>query len=698
MTRRGFACLLLALAACGPEVSAPGTVTIAQYRSGLTMAAAGGCDTSIASGLSAQLVEELNCVTPNLMVDFSGPHVTLYSAVLPYLAPDAAQDLEAATLAQNDTMTISSAYRTLGQQYLLYKWWQAGQCGIQVAAVPGSSNHQSGRAIDTPYYSTWKPALTARGWTWLGSADLVHFDHLASPNIASTSILAFQKLWNKNHATGQLSEDGSWGPNTESAMSQAPTSGFAVHGCVTTGKLAGTITQQGTTTPLSGVSVSVGASSVTTTATGAFEFTLGAGPVTVTAAKAGFTPTSVTRTVQVGNTVSASMALSPLGANATLAGTVVEAASPGTPVASASVTVAGRALTTDASGAFQAVLPAGTVTVTVSKAGYVVNTSAVPLIAGQTKTVQISLATSTGDQPPVLELSSPAPFTSFDLSRIVVAGVAADDSGPLTSLQLVQNGAAAVTWPLVGGAFEVPVLLAPGLNALEFSVSDPAGHTTRVTWTGAFRAGFSGLVHRFDDAAAVIVDADLTLFDPDTQVALGTARSGPDGRFELEASAARLARLHVEKAGFTPRDLLVDVSAEQRTALDVGLTPGDVAELRFLEPSTEGPFEAEEITVSGVVTGFEVAQVTVNGQPATLLGSGFVAHLPLPEGRTVFEAIAEGAGGQSVRGQVVARRPMRDVVGGCGAAPGGSLAALGLLLLLRQRLRRCASASPMRFS
>jgi len=336
--------LALVLFSCGPDLSSVDEhdVPIAQLRSGLAMSSAGGCSTDIASGLSAQLIEELNCVTPNLMVNFSGPHVTLYSSVIPWLAPDAARDLKDATVARNDTMTVSSAYRTLGQQYLLYKWWKAGQCGIQVAAVPGTSNHQSGRAIDTPYYSAWRTALAAQGWSWLGSSDVVHFDHLASPNIASKSVLAFQRLWNKNHSTGRIAEDGDWGPATEAAMAQSPTTGFAIHGCATTGKLSGTVTQAGSSTPLAGVTVTAAGRTVTTGSTGAFAFDLPAGSVTVSAAKSGFTTASVTRTVVLGSTVSAPLSLTPVGTTGTLQGTVVDAMNPSMKLAGPTVPVGGR--------------------------------------------------------------------------------------------------------------------------------------------------------------------------------------------------------------------------------------------------------------------------------------------------------------------------------------------------------------------
>jgi hypothetical protein len=94
--------------------------------------------------------------------------------------------------------TVNSAWRSSAQQYLLYKWYLGGGCGIQIAAKPGTSNHEAGLAIDTSYYEYWRPALESHGWQWHGSSDLVHFDYVAGgSDDRSAGLLAFQRLWNR---------------------------------------------------------------------------------------------------------------------------------------------------------------------------------------------------------------------------------------------------------------------------------------------------------------------------------------------------------------------------------------------------------------------------------------------------------------------------------------------------------------------
>jgi hypothetical protein len=120
--------------------------------------------------------------------------------------------------------------RTAAQQYLLYNWYQTGQCGISLAAKPGLSNHETGTAIDIEEYSAWRSTLEANGFRWLGSSDPWHFDYIGAGAVdhRGLDVLAFQKLWNRNNPNDKIAEDGSWGPGTESRMRKSPANGFPV--------------------------------------------------------------------------------------------------------------------------------------------------------------------------------------------------------------------------------------------------------------------------------------------------------------------------------------------------------------------------------------------------------------------------------------------------------------------------------------
>ena len=187
-----------------------------------------GCSTSVVVGLSKQIAEEISCMNPTSLVRFqAGGNLTFTStAVLPYMSAAAKTALGKVT--QTSTIQVNSGFRTVAQQYLLYRWYQQGRCGITAAATPGRSNHQSGRALDIANYSSRITAMANQGWSHSVPGDPVHFDYLASPDIRGKDVLAFQRLWNRNNPGDRIAEDGAYGPQTEARLRSSPATGFAL--------------------------------------------------------------------------------------------------------------------------------------------------------------------------------------------------------------------------------------------------------------------------------------------------------------------------------------------------------------------------------------------------------------------------------------------------------------------------------------
>ena len=187
-----------------------------------------GCSTAVVIGLSKQIADEAGCENPASFVSFSGaPGITISSsAVLPYLVKGARDDLE--KVAATNSLQINSALRSIAQQYLLYRWYQQGRCGITAAATVGHSNHEGGRAVDLNNYSSRISAMAARGWAHDVAGDPVHFDHTSSPDDRGQDTKAFQVLWNKNHPTDTIATDGAYGPQTEARLKATPATGFAI--------------------------------------------------------------------------------------------------------------------------------------------------------------------------------------------------------------------------------------------------------------------------------------------------------------------------------------------------------------------------------------------------------------------------------------------------------------------------------------
>jgi hypothetical protein len=186
------------------------------------------CATSVVLGLARQIADEVNCLNPGALESFEEGDGIVFvgSAVLPYLDPEAVDHLKAAARAAGE-LRITSAYRTVPQQYLLYRWHQLGRCGIAGANPPGESNHESGRAVDLSNWSDVVRTMKSNSWSHPYSNDPVHFDHTSSPDIRGRDVRAFQRLWNRNHPDDQIAEDGDYGDNTASRLIKSPAAGFA---------------------------------------------------------------------------------------------------------------------------------------------------------------------------------------------------------------------------------------------------------------------------------------------------------------------------------------------------------------------------------------------------------------------------------------------------------------------------------------
>ena len=189
------------------------------------------CTTASVKGLATQLVEEIQCLRPNTLKKIDGIQgLNLGAAVFPYLQTPAADALVQAQKARGVAMQINSGLRTLPQQYLLYRWYRTGRCGIRLAASPGTSNHESAVAIDINDNAAWRTALQGKNFRWLGASDPVHYDFIGGGTVSlrGLSVQAYQRLWNRNHPEDKIAEDGAYGAQTENRLAKSPVGGFPI--------------------------------------------------------------------------------------------------------------------------------------------------------------------------------------------------------------------------------------------------------------------------------------------------------------------------------------------------------------------------------------------------------------------------------------------------------------------------------------
>jgi hypothetical protein len=195
-------------------------------------AAAGSCTTVSVEGLSKQIIEQARCLNPKAVVPLPArPNLVTGPHVFPYMQSDARDHLVRVLDAhKNATMKLNSALRTVAQQYLVWRWSASKSCGVELATRPGESNHELGLALDVAEHAGWRSALEAEQFHWLGASDRVHFDYKTADSQPRkmTDVLAFQKLWNKNHPKDPVNEDGVYSPQTEQRLKKAPPDGFDV--------------------------------------------------------------------------------------------------------------------------------------------------------------------------------------------------------------------------------------------------------------------------------------------------------------------------------------------------------------------------------------------------------------------------------------------------------------------------------------
>jgi len=58
--------------------------------------------------------------------------------------------------------------------------------------------------------------------------DPVHYEHLASPDLRSVNVEAFQRLWNRNHPEDRISESGVYDTATATRLGRSPSGGFSI--------------------------------------------------------------------------------------------------------------------------------------------------------------------------------------------------------------------------------------------------------------------------------------------------------------------------------------------------------------------------------------------------------------------------------------------------------------------------------------
>jgi hypothetical protein len=179
-------------------------------------------------GLSNQLCGEARRMGFLRSLNMTNLSIDSDSLVHPFLSPNAATSLTYlcgayAIRKPGEKIIVSTCYRTLAQQFILKQ-----NLPTLVAPV-GRSDHGSGRSIDLVNWTNIDGAMKSHGWTQsYPSNDPVHFDFGDATDYRQTTILCFQRLYNKNtpELRRKISEDGVCGQRTLEALGNSPVDGF----------------------------------------------------------------------------------------------------------------------------------------------------------------------------------------------------------------------------------------------------------------------------------------------------------------------------------------------------------------------------------------------------------------------------------------------------------------------------------------
>jgi len=196
-----------------------------------------GCSTAQTETLNIQLAAEKNCIDAGSFESIADiPNLHLGPAANPFLQAEAAHSLRRiAQQAPGETFQINSSWRSVIQQHILKQW--RGSCGIRVVARPGTSDHESGLAMDVDRETTqaFRKALKQEGWTWFcdrtnrgrfaGCKDMPHHN-LHGRDLRTLNVLAFQRLWNHSYPDDPIPLSGEYDGATANRMNRTPLAGF----------------------------------------------------------------------------------------------------------------------------------------------------------------------------------------------------------------------------------------------------------------------------------------------------------------------------------------------------------------------------------------------------------------------------------------------------------------------------------------
>src|SRR5579864_1070651 len=368
-----------------------------------------------------------------------------------------------------------------------------------------------------------------------------------------------------------------------------------------TGTLTGTVVNIANNAPIAGATVSFSGGSTTTNASGVYQFTsVPSGAYNVTAVASGFFAVTESAAVSSGQTTTLNFRLSPGGK---IAGAVTD--SSGAAIAGASVHIFGGSipqnltLTTNASGAYATgFISTGNYAIDVSAPGFASQSKGTTITAGQTATVNFTLA--------AVAATGALNGTVVDISNNVpISGATVSFSGGTTTTNT--NGVYQFT-NVVPGTYSVTASHSGFFSSTQ-SATVSSGATTTLNFKLATGGKLAGTVTDSSGAAVAGATVSISGGSVPTSVTLTTSSTGayatnfiPVGTYTITVSAT----------GFTTQSKNATVNTGQTTTVNFTLSAG----------GGTGTLSGTVVNISNN-TAISGATVSFSGGSTTTNSSGF---------------------------------------------------------------------------
>lgn len=423
---------------------------------------------------------------------------------------------------------------------------------------------------------------------------------------------------------------------------------------------------------------------------GYWEFELAPGDYKPSASSPGFIDGSpvlgATRHVAAGTATYGSFVLTKISTAGTVKGVVyavnpADASDKSSRVDGALVSIGTNVVSAGADGAWQlGGVPAGLVTVTVTKDGYNSGSGDVDVSSGQTATLDIGLLPS-DSQPPRVTFTHPADGAVVGDTPVTVEGTVDD---PTATLKV--NG---VVVAVQNGKFTTAVALLPAENLVKAEAVDPGGNAGRAQLRLVYDPKRTGLTGKVVDAltAAPVKEAVVSAGE-------AFSKTGADGLYALDLAAGDVS-VSVQAAGYVARTLTATVKDGMRTNQDIFIVPSSAGALiGITAPANNATVTTSTVEVTGVSHIPALAALKVNDVVATVEADGtFKATIALTAGENTIVARGRGQDGIEASAQIkVTYSALAPAVSGCHCAGGfdvsmAAMAGLGALLRRRRTAR-----------